>query len=363
MHQMEILKDQTSFARADSERPAWWLGMDGLTEQVFSKGAEWKTIAPLANLNHEVALHPLSIDGVTNEQQTFFRPVRSFTGGRTDGMRQAFGRPFSGEYENVQVAEMVEMAKAIETVVPGAHIATAGAVRRGNRAFITVRVDRVVVNVNGHEDETVLYVSILNSWDGSSPFAVSNGATRTECDNTFSINLSAVMAAAGMGKAKGSFVSGKAVRLVHRGTNMADRIEAARLAVTEELGWGEAYKAYASRLAQQRMTDKQFEEMVKTLVPVDTDNPKSVASSDRKIIALMNEWNREVTTRGGKTAWGALNAFTYLTTHHSVLKGTELDVGVKLESRIFRDTRGADQGEALATKAADYLRNRVLVTA
>src|SRR5215207_5321466 len=209
-HNMEILDGQVSFARCETEALPWWADSDGLGEgQSFRIDASWDEICELANLNHAVDMRQVTIPGVGDEQQAFYRPVRTFRG-RLDGKREAFGKPFTGTYENVPVSGMTDVADAILAVGgENARKATAGAIRNGNRAFISLRVSTVKVNANGYEDETILYVSILNSWDGSSPLAIVNSATRTVCDNTFSYNLAVAMKEAKLTKnLTGEFVKG-----------------------------------------------------------------------------------------------------------------------------------------------------------
>lgn len=370
-HNMEVIDGVTSFARADTETRPWWAGMDNLGEgQVFVKGTDWSQVAGLANLNHEVRLHEMATvmdDNTTmmdKEGSKFYRPARTWNSGPKDGQTELIGRGFTERYGLVQVKDMAEIAKCIETIMPGAHVATAGGLRNGNRAFITVRLGQVKVDVNNYEDVTNLYLSILNSWDGSSPFAIINGSFRTVCDNTYSGNLAKALATmqAEKGSRRGNFISGKAVLLKHVG-NMEDKLEAAKVAITEEMGWAEAYQTYAQELARVKMTTQQFKKMVKALVP----EPKETGSlrtdamntnnHERKLDLLTAEWNKENKERGGATAWGALNSFTAFTTHYSVAKGTKLSPGVELESRVFGDTITAGQGRSLVDQVSDYLKD------
>lgn len=371
-HNMEVIDGVTSFARADTEAPPWWANYDGLGEgQVFVKGTDWSQVASLANLNHEVRLHEMvtvmddNKTMVDEEGSKFYRPARTWSSGPKDGQTELIGaRAFTERYSLVQVKDMAEIAKCIETIMPGAHVATAGGLRNGNRAFITVRLGQVKVDVNDYEDVTNLYLSILNSWDASSPFAIINGSFRTVCDNTYSGNLAKALAAmkTEKGNRRGNFISGKAVLLKHVG-NMGDKLEAAKVAISEEMGWADAYQTYAQELARTKMTVQQFKKMVKALVP----EPKETGSLrtdamntnnyERKLDVLTDEWTREVKERGGSTAWGALNSFTAFTTHYSVAKGTKLSPGVELESRVFGDTITAGQGRSLIDQVSDYLKD------
>jgi len=76
----------------------------------------------------------------------------------------------------------------------------------------------------------------------------------------------------------------------------------------------------------------------------------------------MDEWAKEVNERGGLTAWGALNSFTALTNHCSTAKGNTLSPGVKMESRLFGDTKTAQDGKVLIGKVTSYLNEKVLAT-
>jgi len=223
-----------------------------------------------------------------------------------------------------------------------------------------VRLGDRVIDVNGFEDQTNLYLSILNSWDGSAAFAVANGSYRTECDNTFSGNLAKMKEAAGQ---KGAFVSGKAVYLKHTG-DMAGKLETAKRAVAEELGWADAYTAYAQRLASVQMTEKAFAKMVGKVFPKPKDDAdtRQIIAHERKVSSLKQEFNKEVSDRGGATAWGALNAFTYLASHNSIAKGSKLSAAVEIESRVFGDTVQAQQGSNLIDQVMAYLNDQVLAT-
>ncbi len=364
-HRMEIIDGLTSFARADCEPNSWWAGQPGLTQQVFAKGSEWQTIAPLANLNHEVNMHEMvtvvegaGTDGVMwdDEGSKLYRPVRQWQGGQRDGKRELLGKAFTGRYGLVQVAEMAAFAEAIAAIMPGAYIATAGAVRGGNRVFMSVRLGEVKLEVGGFTDTTNLYLSLLNSFDGSAAFVVANGSYRTECDNTFSGNLEAIKAAT----KGGAFTSNKGVYLKHTGS-MTEKLDQAKVAIAAELGWADAYKAYAERLAAVKMSSQQFDRMVKRIFPEpkDANDQRVVMNHERKVAEVKAEWKREVSARGGATAWGALNAFTYLASHHSVSKGTKLSPDVEIESRLFGDTKPAQQSASLIDQVMQYLAEQV----
>lgn len=372
-HNMEVVDGITSFARAECERAPWWAGMDELGEgQTFIKGADWRQVLDLANLNYEVSMHEMvTVDGdsgymLDEDDSKIYRPVRCWKGAR-DGRKGLMGRGFTQRYGLVQPSDMAGFAQAVQAIMPGAYIATAGGVRNGNRCFISVRLGERVVDVNGFQDTTNLYLSILNSFDGTAPFAVANGSYRTECDNTFSGNLGNVMNAMknAKGNRRGGFISGGNVVLRHTG-DMGTKIETAKLAVAEELGWAEAYAIYAQGLANTPMTTPQFKKLVKAMVPEpkETDSERvnvlNANNYERKISVLSAEWKKETEDRGGRTAWGALNAFTALASHYSVAKGTKLTAGVELESRVFGDTNTAVQGKQLVDQVMAYLNDHAM---
>jgi hypothetical protein len=369
---LEIQNGTVSYAQAEGEPAPWWKGADEIkTLPRTATRREWELAA---NFNFDITMEEMVTlvgDTLLKDQDRIVRPVRQWRGGPNDGQYDLLGNPRTERYGLVTPTEMLDFADTIvdlakESGIEDPYLATLGSVRNGNRNFVSVYLGTMRVTAgNGWNDETKGYLSISNSYDGTSPFAVSNDDIRIVCSNTQKMvlrNVEKIMKAE-KGTLRGDFISGKAVRLRHL-KNVHDRIADALQAIAEHNQWKVAYEAYAQKLMQTKITNKQFDAMVKALALTDTggaENGHAVQNNERKNAELHSAWVTESKNRSGMNAWSALNAFTYMTSHLSVAKGNDLSIGKKLELRHgLADTTYNKLVIDLTDKVNDYMLDKFI---
>lgn len=378
---LEIQNGSVSYAQAEGEPKPWWQAPTATSANASSQGEvqllprtatrrDWELAA---NFNFHVTMEEMVTmvgDEVVMDQDVYMRPVRKWNGGPNDGAIDLLGKPFSANYGLVTPSHMLDFAETIiqlakESGVEDPYLATLGSVRNGNRNFTSVKLGTMSVKAgNGWNDETEGYLSISNSFDGSSPFAVSNDDIRIVCANTQGMvlrNIEKIMKAE-KGSLRGNFISGRALRIRHT-LNVHDRIADGLAAIAEHNQWRVAYEAYAQKLMETKITNKQFEDMVKNLVIA--ENPSESGhitnSNDRKRAELVSAWKVESKSRAGMNAWSALNAFTHLTSHMSVAKGSPLSTAQQLELRHgVADAAASKIVIDLTDKVNSYMAERFL---
>ena len=366
---LEIQQGSVSYAQVDGEPMPWWNGLDDMRPIVVRKDANRSNWELAANFNFDVTMEEMvTLVGGTKmvkDEVKVLRPVRTWRGGANDGMVDLLGKPFSEDYGLVTPADVLDFAETIVKLANDsgqeAYLANLGSVRNGNRMFASVNLgDTTVTAGNGFQDTTRGYLSISNTFDGSSPFVVSNNDIRIVCANTQRMVLRNVekIVKAEKGTLRGNFISGRAIRLKHT-KRVQDRIQDALSAIAEHNKWKVAYELYAKVLMAQKMTDAQFKKMVEALVIKDGDDTVTVNQNERKTATLNAGWKVEA-QRTGKNAWSALNAFTDLASHTSTAKGTDLTPTVQLEISHGFTNRATNNAVTLIDEVNDYLARVVI---
>lgn len=367
-HDFEMQQGTVSFAMAEGEPDPWWNGIDGMRPVVMSNSATRHDWCLAANFNFDVKMEPMVTlinagtddERIVSDSNKVVRPVRYWRGGANDGKVDLLGKPFSEDYGLVSPSGVLDFAETLvqlanDSGIP-AYLATLGSVRNGNRMFASVNLGDITVTApNGWKDTTRGYLSASNSFDGTTPFVCSNDDLRVVCSNTNSMLLRNVekIVKAEKGTLRGNFISGRAVRLKHT-KRVAERIDEAISAIAEHNKWSVAYKLYAQKLMETKMTDKAFWNMVGALATKDGDDTVTSNQNERKTSILNNAWKLEA-TRSGKNAWSAVNAFTDLASHQSISKGTDLTPMTQLEIRHGFQTKASGSFTKLIDDVNDYL--------
>lgn len=177
----------------------------------------------------------------------------------------------------------------------GAHIETAGALGRGEKVFVSIRIPDTL-KIAG-TDEVDLYIGALNAHDASMPFTVVTTPIRWECQNMINYSLR---------KASNRFT----VR--HSGEGIKGQAAEARRILGLIYKYNEAFEQEAQRMIDAAMVEKQFEELVQENFGAKEDS--GLAAQTRaeervgQMITLFSEAGTNANIRD--TAWAGFNAIT-----------------------------------------------------
>jgi len=217
--------------------------------------------------------------------------------------------------QNAALMEAAEdFAKAGKDYGIAFGLETAGVLYDGRKVFVTATFDRSLY-VGG--DEISPNLVLTTTHDGTGATKVFISPTRVVCQNTLTLALR---------DATRSFAI--------RHTESADRKLAS---IERQLDMMRAYyqgfEAKANELLEQVFTRAQFEELVKSLVPIAEDpskRAKTLAENMRD--ALFDCRSASDLDNIRHTAWGAYNAVADYADHHAATRGANK------ESRLFERT-------------------------
>lgn len=292
-HNLEIENDQVAFALRGA--PAW----HKLANRIFLQDEEVTTAtmlseAKLANWN--VRLSPItdhiseSWNDVSNAQLVL--RTNPFNG-ETDVLATVGKR-----YNVIQNEELFAFADNIHDADPNCRWESAGSLRKGKIVFGTVEIPRtMVLDPQGANDETKLYLIVWTSHDGSVAVQAAITPVRVVCQNT--LNLA-------MRNAKQSF------KIRHTQT-AEGKIQIARETLGLTLGYFDEFEAQAKNLFEQSITDAEFSKLIQTIYPKpDKDASKAALTRwENKVVLIDDLYHNSPTNATIKgTKWGALNALT-----------------------------------------------------
>lgn len=189
-----------------------------------------------------------------------------------------------------------EHATFLNTLVDeaGAHLETAGALGRGERVFVSLRLPESVTIGGQSGDKVDTYIGALNAHDASQPFTVVTTPIRWECQNMINYSLSKA-------------TNRHTVR--HSGAGLRGAVEEARRVLGLIYKYNEAFEAEAERLVQISMTSESFEEMIAKEYGYDGDNMAAAERADERIGQMMTLFDTAGTNGNIRdTAWAGLNA-------------------------------------------------------
>jgi phage/plasmid-like protein (TIGR03299 family) len=304
-HELEMLKDGSySFASTQKE----WHGLGLKVEQAMTS---------------EEALAAANLDWTVSKRVLM-------TGGQPVGTHMAVCRDtddsilgiVGAKYKPLQNRDSFGLMD--DLVSDGSmRYEAAGSLRGGSRIFLTGKIGSNEIVPNDRVDD---YIVLYNTHDGSSALRVLWTQTRVVCANTVAMALSDAKKADGIA--------------IRHTVNMGSRVNQAR----EVLGLAAAYNtAVVERqryLATKSMSDAAVLRFLEELLPdreIEADSRQNNTRRDniRKDILDLYTGDGMGSEMAGVagTAWGAFNAVTEYTNHHSKVKRDSSEF--RVESVLF----------------------------
>jgi phage/plasmid-like protein (TIGR03299 family) len=208
----------------------------------------------------------------------------------------------------VQNEELFAFADAIHDANADCRWESAGSLKKGKVVFGTVDIPRtMVLDPQGANDETKLYLIVWTSHDGSVAVQAAVTPVRVVCQNT--LNLA-------MRNAKQSFK-------IRHTQSVEGRIQVARETLGLALGYFDEFEKEAQALYSQSITDKQFSDLIKTIYPKpEKDSKGALKKWENKVVLLDDLYHNSPTNATIKgTKWGAFNALTERLDYYRTARG------------------------------------------
>lgn len=292
-HNLETNGNDVAFALRG--KPAW----HNLANRIFNLDEDVTTQmmldeAKLSNWN--VRLSPLTdhISSEWNDVSNSQLVIRDNPfNGETDVLSTVGSR-----YHVLQNEELFDFADAIHDANPECRWESAGSLKKGRVVFGSVDIPRtMVLDPQGANDETKLYLIVWTSHDGSVAVQAAITPVRVVCQNT--LNLA-------MNNAKQSF------KIRHTQT-AEGKIQVARETLGLALGYFDDFEKEAQALFAESVNDKQFLDIVKTIYPKPAEDSSKIAQTkwDNKMVTLNELYYNSPTNANIKgTKWGVFNTLT-----------------------------------------------------
>ena len=292
-HNLETNGNDVAFALRG--KPAW----HNLANRIFNLDEDVTTQmmldeAKLSNWN--VRLSPLTdhISSEWNDVSNSQLVIRTNPfNGETDVLSTVGSR-----YHVLQNEELFDFADAIHDANPECRWESAGSLKKGRVVFGSVDIPRtMVLDPQGANDETKLYLIVWTSHDGSVAVQAAITPVRVVCQNT--LNLA-------MNNAKQSF------KIRHTQT-AEGKIQVARETLGLALGYFDDFEKEAQALFAESVNDKQFLDIVKTVYPKPAEDSSKIAQTkwDNKMVTLNELYHNSPTNANIKgTKWGVFNTLT-----------------------------------------------------
>jgi phage/plasmid-like protein (TIGR03299 family) len=291
-HNLEMENGEVAFALRG--KPAW----HNLANRIFSQDEDVSTQtmldeAKLSNWN--VRLSPLTdhISTEWNDVSNAQLVIRTnpFNSG-TDVLATVGKR-----YKPVQNEELFAFADNIHDADPNCRWESAGSLKNGKVVFGTVDIPRtMVLDPQGANDETKLYLIVWTSHDGSVAVQAAITPVRVVCQNT--LNLA-------MRNAKQSFK-------IRHTQSVEGRIQVARETLGLALGYFDEFEKEAQELFKQEITNAEFSKLITSIYPKpEKDSKGALKKWENKVVLIDDLYHNSPTNANIKgTKWGAFNALT-----------------------------------------------------
>ena len=292
-HNLETNGNDVAFALRG--KPAW----HNLANRIFNQDEDVTTQtmldeAKLSNWN--VRLSPLTdhISESWNDVSDAHLVLRTNPFNQETDVLATVGK----RYKPVQNEELFQFADAIHDANADCRWESAGSLKKGKVVFGTVDIPRtMVLDPQGANDETKLYLIVWTSHDGSVAVQAAVTPVRVVCQNT--LNLA-------MRNAKQSFK-------IRHTQSVDGRIQVARETLGLALGYFDEFETEAKALYSQAITDAEFSKLIQTIYPKpDKDSAKvALTKWENKVVLLDELYHNSPTNANIKgTKWGAFNALT-----------------------------------------------------
>jgi len=312
-HELNIVNGKASMFSA-IETP--WHGLG----QIVDKAPNSADAIKLAGLDWNVNQFPLTsqIDG-----ETINTPM--FGNFRSDN--KAFLGAVRSRYQVVQNVEAFDFLDSLhqDGILK---YETAGALGAGERVFMTAQIpgDWKVA-----DSAIKMYLLLFTSHDGSSGIEVLPTTVRVVCNNTLSMARNGA----------------KNVLKFRHTSNIQQQMKMASTLMEMTSHNIDTWITGCNKLVERNVSRNDIKEMLDVIYP--NPNTDGIAQSryEEKLIEFWHIYNSEATQQNIKgTAWGMVNAVTYLEDHYDgyIFKGN------KAESKFDRTVRG----EGAKTKTLAY---------
>ena len=291
-HNLEEQDGQVAFALRG--KPAW----HNLANRIFNQDEDVNTATMLEEAklsNWDVRLSPLTdhISESWNDVSDAHLVLRTNPFNQATDVLATVGK----RYKVIQNEELFAFADAIHDANPECRWESAGSLKKGKVVFGTVDIPRtMVLDPQGANDETKLYLIVWTSHDGSVAVQAAITPVRVVCQNT--LNLA-------MKSSKQSF------KIRH--TQSAEgRIQVARETLGLALGYFDEFELEAKALYSQSITDAEFSKLIQTIYPKpDKDVKGALKKWENKVVLIDDLYHNSPTNTNIKgTKWGAFNALT-----------------------------------------------------
>ena len=294
-HRSEISEGSASLAVNLRSNPAW----HSFANKVFTKDEEVTTSAMLEGAklsNWNIALEPVADLLGDNYSQVGENFLVTRDNPNTAGQKDVLSIVGS-RYKAVQNEELFSFADNLHDGNSDVFWESAGSLKNGRVVFGTMSIPRtMILDPNGANDETKLYLIVYTSHDGSVAVQSAITPVRVMCQNT--LNLA-------MKKAKQSF------KIRHTQT-VDGKIAAARETLGLTLGYMDEFEKQAQELFKVEVTNAKFSEIINKMYPKpEGDKKGSVKKWENKVVLLDELYHNSPTNANIKgTAWGVVNALT-----------------------------------------------------
>jgi phage/plasmid-like protein (TIGR03299 family) len=309
VHKDEIQSGEVSLAVSLRSNPAW----HSFANHVFDKDENVTTAdmlekAYLSNWNVSLeAVADIIPDNYTQVGENFL-VVRDnpYTEGQKDVLATVGSR-----YKAVQNEELFAFADNLHDGNENVHWESAGSLKNGRVVFGTMSIPRtMVLDPNGANDTTNLYLVVYTSHDGSVAVQSAITPVRVMCQNTLNF---------AMKKAKQSF------KIRHTQT-VDGRIAQARETLGLTFAYMDEFEKQAQELFNIEVTNAKFSEIINKMYPKpEADKKGSIKKWENKVVLLDELYHNSPTNANIKgTAWGVVNALTErLDYYRTARKGAE----------------------------------------
>ena len=295
VHRSEVEDGSVSLAVSTRSNPAW----HSFANKVFTKDEEVTTAqmlegAKLSNWNVQLeSVSDLLADNYTTVSDNFL-VVRDnpYTAGQKDVLSVVGSR-----YKTVQNEDLFSFADNLHDGNSDVYWESAGSLKNGRVVFGTMSIPRtMVLDPNGANDQTQLYLVVYTSHDGSVAVQSAITPVRVMCQNTLNF---------AMKRAKQSF------KIRHTQT-VDGKIAAAREALGLTFSYMDEFEKQAQELFSREVTNAKFSEIInKIYVKPEADVKGAVKKWENKVLLIDELYHNSPTNANIKgTAWGVVNALT-----------------------------------------------------
>ena len=299
-HEKEINAGSASLAVNLRTNPAW----HSFANKVFNQDEPVTTKqmldgAKLSNWN--ITLEPVSDLLPANYDSVGENYLVTRNDPYNDGKKNVLS-VVGSRYKEVQNEDLFAFADNIHDGNPDVYWESAGSLKNGRLVYGSLSVPRtMILDPNGANDETKLYLIVYTSHDGSVAVQSAITPVRVMCQNT--LNLA-------MRKAKQSF------KIRHTQT-VDGKIAAAREALGLTFNYMDEFEKQAQELFALEVNNEKFSEIINKMYPKPEKDAKgSIKKWENKIITIDDLYNAPHNANIRNTAWGVVNTLTERLDYH-----------------------------------------------